>query len=97
MRDHITTNIPSEDIFEKDFGTDPENLLPLTLKLSNFVRLLASIRDPVISLLDKSRNLRFDSLANESIGPAKSLLFNLTSKNGVSDQSSFTRNNIMIY
>ena len=49
-------NIPSEEMRDNDFGTDPENLLPLTLKLSNFDRLLASIKDPVMSLLDKSTN-----------------------------------------
>ena len=65
--------------------------MPLTLKLFKSVRLLASIKDPVISLVDKSRILRFDNLANESIGPDKSLPFNLISKKeSAFEQSSFS-------
>ena len=79
MKDSIK-NIPSEEILEKDFGTDPDNALTLTFKLSSLVNLLTSIKGPVITLFDKSTNLRFVNLANQSIGPSKSLLFNLTSK-----------------
>ena len=66
--------------WKNGFGTDPDNLLTLTFKHSSLVRLLTSIRDPVITLLNKSKNLRFASTDNESIRTEKWLLFNLTKK-----------------